>query len=143
MQTCVNHDNEKCLLNNFECDCDCCPIHNMKKKIINLTPHVLNIFDENDVLVESIKSSGVASVKTEKTPSKLELEIGYPTSVSKMTDVTGLPDPQEGVVYFVSAMVRAALPGRSDLISPASDRSLIVRDDQGRIQGIKAFDSNI
>lgn len=33
-------------------------------------------------------------------------------------EVTGLPEFEEGVYYVVSAMVRQALPGRKDLLSP-------------------------
>lgn len=43
-------------------------------------------------------------------------------------EVTGLPEYQEGTYYVVSAMVRQALPGRKDLLSPGQ----LIRNEQGQ-----------
>jgi hypothetical protein len=50
--------------------------------------------------------------------------------------VIDLPDQQEGVLLVVSALVRAALPGRRDLASPAD----LVRDTVGRVLGCRALE---
>ena len=46
-------------------------------------------------------------------------------------EVTGLPEYEEGVYLLVSAMVREALPLRSDLVSLGQ----LLRDDNGNVIG--------
>jgi hypothetical protein len=53
-----------------------------------------------------------------------------PTVRTSYGEVTGLPDPQVGVVFIVSGMVASAAP-REDVMSPGE----LVRDAQGRIIG--------
>ena len=43
-------------------------------------------------------------------------------------EVTGLPEFKKGVYYVVSAMVRQALPGRKDLLSPGQ----LIRNEAGQ-----------
>lgn len=51
-------------------------------------------------------------------------------------EVEGLPEPQEGTIFIVSALVAQALRGvRDDLVIPDDT----VRDEQGRIIGCKSF----
>lgn len=49
-------------------------------------------------------------------------------------EVYGLPDPEEGTIYIVSAMVRSAVPHRTDVYSPAS--SLATRNELGHIVSV-------
>lgn len=49
--------------------------------------------------------------------------------------VENLPEPQEGVVYVVSALVAQAVPDREDVFIPDDT----VRDEQGRIIGVRAL----
>jgi hypothetical protein len=58
-----------------------------------------------------------------------------PLAIKRYGDVTGLPEPQEHVLYIVSTLVQQALPQRSDLVSP--DR--VIRDEQGRVTGCRGF----
>mgnify|MGYP003334403232 CR=1 FL=1 len=53
-------------------------------------------------------------------------------------DVTGLPDAQPDTVFVVSALVRAAVPNRSDVASPGA----LVRDSQGNVTGLAALQFN-
>lgn len=53
--------------------------------------------------------------------------------------VAGLPEPQPGVMYIVSALVRLACPGRHDLASPGD----VVRDAAGQIIGCKNLVVNL
>jgi hypothetical protein len=55
-------------------------------------------------------------------------------------DTTDLPPCVHGAgkMYIVSAMVRAANPGRYDIASPAD----MIRDEQGRIIGCRALEVN-
>ena len=51
-------------------------------------------------------------------------------------EVDGLPEPQEGTIFIVSALVAQALKGaRDDLVVPDDT----VRDDRGVIIGCKSF----
>jgi hypothetical protein len=65
---------------------------------------------------------------------------GVPTVVGVYGAIEGLPglDLKIHVNYIVSAMVRNALPGRLDLVSPAD----FVRDAAGKIMGCKALEIN-
>lgn len=54
-----------------------------------------------------------------------------PRTVIRYTNVTGLPEPEPGVIYVVSHLTVAACPDRDDLAFPAGLR----RDDEGTIVG--------
>jgi hypothetical protein len=100
---------------------------------LNLTPHAIHLRAEGMSL--DLEPSGtvarVAEVwqPSDSTPHLGYLEYGAPE---------GLPAPVPGVYLVVSAMVRQALPGRGDLVSPA----LPIRDDAGRVIGCGAFALN-
>lgn len=110
----------------------------MQKKMqaINLTPHVINFYDLDGNLIESIPSSGVARVASK--PGTLE-DRGLPVPVAAPTEygaVEGLPDPQDGVVYIVSTLVAQAVK-RPDVLSPGTGPSDgAIRDEQGRVAGV-------
>lgn len=88
-------------------------------EIVNLTPHPIVITDG-----KTYPPSGqVARVSTQ-----------YGVAVNGVADVSfgeiqGLPDPQPDTIYIVSAMLVAAAPHRTDLVSPASGHPLCVRKD--------------
>lgn len=102
-------------------------------KLVNLTPHPITL-----VLGETttIESAGVARVATSSV--EVGTHMGVPLIRSTYGEVVGLPAPQEGVLYIVSAMVRSALLGRTDLASPAA----LVRNEAGQITGCKALEIN-
>ena len=108
----------------------------MSKKvmIVNLTPHDINLFRGNE-LVETVKSSGIArvNVRSEKVG---EID-GFPISKNFYGEITGLPAPQPGVFYVVSALVAQAAVGlkRTDLLV-VNDT---VRDEKGQIIGCRGF----
>ena len=105
--------------------------NNSMQRFINLTPHEVNIGDLD------IPSSGsVARVAVEHHDAGHHA--GVPLLVGTYGEVSNLPEPNEGVLYIVSAAVRTALPGRRDLASPAH----LVRDDEGRIVGCLALEIN-
>ena len=104
--------------------------------LVNLTPHNVNLPGL------TLPPAGLARV------SVTMAEVGHGTMPDHIGavpllrgtygDVTGLPEPEEGTIYIVSAMVRMALPGRKDLASPAR----LVRDDKGNITGCEALEIN-
>jgi hypothetical protein len=97
-------------------------------KIVNLTPHTVKL-----VGVLEIFSTGVARVSsTQEEVGRID---GVPLVRATFGEVTGLPAPEEGTLLIVSAMVRAALPGRTDLASPGD----LVRDEAGQVIGCKSL----
>lgn len=98
--------------------------------LINLTPHPVNL--PGIVL----PSEGVARVSV--TLSDAGAIDGIPLVRGVHGQVTDLPEPREGTIFVVSALVRAALPHRSDLASPAR----LTRDAEGRITGCEALEIN-
>jgi hypothetical protein len=99
-------------------------------ELVNLTPHRLNIHTDGGLRV--LPSDGlarVASVNTDADPIE-----DIPTVRTTRGEVTGLPDPIDGVIYIVSGMVASAAP-RADVFSPGD----LVRDDSGRPIGCKGL----
>ena len=97
--------------------------------IINTTPHPINLPDRTispsgDLVRVAVQLEDCGSFD------------GIPLVKGSYGTVTGLPPQKEGVLYIVSALVRAALPDRSDLASPAR----MVRDDKGMIVGCEALE---
>lgn len=96
-------------------------------KIINLTPHRLNLLVEGGEI--AIPPSGDVA-RVEKEPVALDpIQIdGYAVPVVRIAPaavgITGLPAPQPGVIYVVSEMVARAA-ARPDVLSPGP----LVRDD--------------
>lgn len=108
-------------------------------KIINLTAHTINVVNgENEI---AYPSQGLARVKTE------EKEICKINDISVVktvyTTVEGLPDQQENTVYLVSTLVLQALKAngieRPDCLAPNTGLSGAIRDEQGRIVGVRGF----
>lgn len=106
-------------------------------KLVNLTPHDVNLCDNDGNLIETVERSGsIARVST--TPGALE-DWGLSVPVAGPTtwgEIEGLPEPQEGVVYIASLFV-AQIAKRRDVVSPGSGpNDNCIRDEQGRIAGV-------
>ena len=55
-------------------------------------------------------------------------------------EVEGLPEPQPGTLYIVSAMVLSALAGsRPDVVAPATGHPECIRNDKGHILSVPGF----
>lgn len=104
----------------------------MTVKIINLTPHDINIILDNDTT--TIPTSGqIARCKTNRI--QIDMIDSIPINQTQFGQVTDLPNQQENIFYIVSALVANALPDRSDLLIPDDT----VRDNEGKIIGCKAL----
>jgi len=103
-----------------------------EKTIINLTPHSITICSPGTASLE-IPSTGLARVEEELIP--VDEINGFPVYRRVLGEVTGLPEPQDGVVYVVSPVVTQACPERDDIYSPG----LLIRNDCGIIVGCCAF----
>lgn len=101
--------------------------------LINLTPHAISIFKEDDTIM-TIKPSGeVARVGVMKeVVGSLD---GIPIKTSVFGEVEGLPSPEEGKVYLVSSLVAQRVTGRDDVFIPDDP----VRDESGRIVGCRSL----
>lgn len=93
----------------------------------NYTPHTINIV-------------GHFSIDPELQPARCHVEShfagthqGVPLVKSTFGRVSGLPDPEPGVLLIVSMVVRSACPDRIDLVSPGD----LERDEEGRVIGCK------
>ena len=94
---------------------------------INYTPHTINLNDGR-----SFPSQGVARVSASFSP------IVDDVCTQVFGDVQGLPAPQDGVRYIVSAMVLSA-SDRSDIVAPATGHPDTVRNDKGHIVSVPCF----
>lgn len=93
---------------------------------VNLTPHAIVIGSL------TIPASGVVARCAAKTSPAGEVD-GVTLVRTEFGAVENLPDPEDGVVFVVSALVRAAVPSRTDVASPGD----LVRNEAGQVVGCK------
>ena len=101
-------------------------------QIINTTPHSVVINGE------TFPASGML-VRVASVSQDAGEFAGIPMVRTCYGEVVGLPEEKQGVVlYIVSSLVRAALPHRKDLASPAK----LIRNEKGEIIGCGALEIN-
>lgn len=101
--------------------------------IVNLTPHVVDIYPEPNKELHISPSGVVARVKENRRI--LELVEGIEITETEYGEVTDLPKPQPETAFIVSSLVLEHSPGRDDLLVPDG----LVRDCAGRIIGCSKF----
>ena len=99
------------------------------KTYINLTPHAIRLNDGR----EFPPSGTVARVSASYTPFD-----GDGVCQAVFGQVQGLPAPQPGVIYIVSALVAQAAR-REDVVSPATGHPEARRDSNGQIVSVPGF----
>jgi hypothetical protein len=91
-------------------------------ELINLTPHTIKVVGINGLTVEFPPSGQVARVVS--VPGNLQKSVSYPNlqffSAPTWGEVEGLPAPQGGKAYIVSALVAARCSHRADVFSPGT-----------------------
>lgn len=103
-------------------------------ELVNLTPHDINLINEAGEPV-LVKASGVLA-RCKVTTEKVGTINGIKVNVSHFGDIEGLPEPEEGKIFIVSAMILTALNGtRPDVLGVSE----YIRDDEGKIVGAKAL----
>lgn len=110
-------------------------------KIINLTPHAVNVIGDGNSVTITIESSGNVArcSQTINIVDTIDLNnVAIPISSSSYGEVVDLPAPQDGVYYVVSRLVMSACPNRQDLLVPND----LVRDDAGRVIGCRSLANN-
>ncbi len=109
-------------------------------EFVNLTPHEVIVFDEEgkNVLLRVPPSGQIARVEVRR---ELVGDVnGIPAVRNEFGEVTGLPEPCEDTIYIVSLIVLNALGGkRKDVVAPDTSPAGAVRDEEGRIIGVRAF----
>ena len=103
-------------------------------KIINLTPHEINILNNNGEEIVTISPSGTVS-RCAVSKKLIKTDNGIEFYRSIFGEVNDLPEPQLDTIYIVSGLVRAAMPERNDLWQPGE----LVRDKSGRPIGCKGL----
>lgn len=121
--------------------------------IRNLTPHAVAIYgaDGTTHLLTVPPSGTVARVAVTRTetglvPIEADAErilahdplAGIPVYVGEYGDVQDLPPPSRGTVYITSAMVRAAVPTRRDVLSPGE----LIRNEAGQPVGCRGLEAS-
>jgi hypothetical protein len=100
-------------------------------KLINLTPHEINV---GEILIPP--SGDVARCNSHTIDAGTVY--GIPVIETRITGISGVPEPQSGVGYIVPSMVRVQFPKRRDLYSPAK----FIRDKNGSITGCMSLEIN-
>lgn len=105
--------------------------------IFNLTPHKVNIVDEEGNVIKTFESEGV--VRAAQEDIEIGMLEGIPIIESTFGKPFGLPDPSWGVYYIVSALAAkaASLSGRSTEDLLLTGRT--VRNDDGQIIGCQVL----
>jgi len=103
-------------------------------KVINCTPHDVTIITTKGNI--TFPRSGIIPRLTEQQKKINSINsngIKIDIMEKSFLEPEGLPEPQEGTIYIVSALVAGAVKHRDDLVIPNDT----IRDDQGRIIGCK------
>ncbi|MBF1024930.1 MAG: hypothetical protein HXK98_03515 [Candidatus Nanogingivalaceae bacterium] len=106
-------------------------------KVVNLTPHEVTVYDDDDVVIKSYPSEGVARAR--QTNVVVGCFDGTPVVKTEFGEVTGLPEPAERTVYVVSFITANAAKAHGRTTDDLLVTSGPVRDDKGRVIGCRAF----
>jgi hypothetical protein len=106
--------------------------------IVNLTPHNVNLYVSDDVVVTIPPAPNARPVRVSDAQTLLTGgQWDGPVPIVRVTagEVANLPAPRKGVWLIVSRIVAQALPQRSDLLAPYQE----VRDENNQIVGCRAL----
>jgi hypothetical protein len=94
-------------------------------KLINCMKHGADLLQPNGEVLRLEPSGHVANVNT-KTVSG-EPFAGFPTVKTEMGELEGLPEPEQGVVYYVNMLVfnAAVSAGRKDVVMGDSGQTAV------------------
>lgn len=104
----------------------------LRSRLVNLTPHVINV-RVGELTIDLPPSGQVARLEVVREVAPPVLSI-IPAQRERRGGITGLPEPQAGIVYVVSFAVAQAA-AREDIVAPGP----AVRDEQGRVVGCEGF----
>jgi hypothetical protein len=104
----------------------------MSMKFINLTPHEIKIIANGNTI--SFPPSGTEA-RIKASTVLVDTIDNVPIYATKYSEVTGLPQEEDGTKLIVSFMVKDRSPSRTDLLSPSS----LIRDDKGVVIGCQGL----
>lgn len=110
------------------------------KTFVNLTPHAVDIYTR-DGYIQHVEPSGQLARLVETREQCDDID-NIAVSRAEYGEIEGLPEPQKGVIYIVSALTLSQCQHREDVFAPGP----AVRDDKGRIigcEGLSAPNSQI
>lgn len=106
-------------------------------EIVNLTPHSVNMIDEDGAVMATYLSAGAARAASSAVV--VGLVNGIEVVSMSFGEISGLPEPTEGKLFVVSRIVAEAAiasgRGADDLLLTADT----VRGEDGQIIGCKRF----
>lgn len=105
------------------------------EKIINLTPHDINLLDENNQVIKVFPCAKPHNVCTAEIDTTEIREVGgVPVHFRTCNNVYNLPDPEPKVFYIVSSIAAYCVGDtRNDLLTVSGQ----VRDASGRTIGVR------
>ena len=103
-------------------------------KILNFTPHTINIMNEYGGKIQDFPSEGNARVST--STQKIGTVGDIDLFSKEYGQVEGLPPQENDQFIIVSRLVAAAVPHREDLVFPSG----FVRNESGQIIGCLGFE---
>jgi len=111
----------------------------MSRKMVNMTPHEVTVYDNDGVLRIYPPSGDLARLGLiPERIGNLDKSIALVRSVVD-TNRTVLPPKREGIIYIVSSMIGMHCTDRDDFVCPDTGPQSAVRDDSNRIIGIRRF----
>ena len=101
-------------------------------KFINLTQHEIN-----EATTGLVVQPTRPAVRLDMATTTIEVIDGIPISRSEFVGtLTNLPEPQEGVMYIISALALNGVPdNRTDVVAPGD----AVRDKLGKVVACRGF----
>ena len=106
----------------------------MTKQVVNLTRHTINEVTSG----KRIPTSGIIA-RVKPTTKTIDVVDGIPIYQSTFSEVAGLPEPKEGVIYVVSSLALNSVPkSRTDVVAPGA----IQKDENNNIIGCIGFRIN-
>ena len=109
-------------------------------RFVNLTPHEVTLIRDDSTKITVEPSGTICRLETENDPTPQLTLSGIPVhTVPVYTEVSNLPDPENGTVYIVSLLVIQNInySERQDVVAPDTGPESSVRDENGRIIGVK------
>jgi hypothetical protein len=106
--------------------------------LLNLTPHDIHIVNSVGTVLTTIPKQDQAARLVNRYRADGMIN-GIQLTKTVYTEVTGLPEPREGVYLIVSSIVKEAFLDREDLLIPHQ----LVRNENGMIIGCQSLGTTL
>jgi len=103
--------------------------------IINLCPHAISVVNAAGDVVATFEPSGTQA-RVAVSSETVAVASGVPVKRTVFGAVSGLPAPQDGVIYLTSTLVAQAAR-RSDVVSPDTGPTAV--RENGQVIGVRSF----